>query len=71
LEEWLVKEVPGIKKRYPPMWNVSTHGTSLMLINAPSALIDSINSSRTCLEEHSSQRGTLPRVRRVLPRSVF
>ncbi|EUC57148.1 glycoside hydrolase family 5 protein [Rhizoctonia solani AG-3 Rhs1AP] len=25
LEEWLVQEVPGIKKRYPPMWNVSTH----------------------------------------------
>ncbi|QRW18115.1 Cellulase (glycosyl hydrolase family 5 protein) [Rhizoctonia solani] len=25
LEEWLIKEAPGIKQRYPRMWNVSTH----------------------------------------------
>ncbi|KAG8986944.1 hypothetical protein FRB93_005004 [Tulasnella sp. JGI-2019a] len=25
LEDWLREEVPGIKQRYPPMWNVSTH----------------------------------------------
>jgi hypothetical protein len=26
LQEWLVQEVPGIKKRYPPMWTVTHHG---------------------------------------------
>ncbi|KAL7415884.1 glycoside hydrolase superfamily [Mrakia frigida] len=25
LEDWLEKEVPSIKQRYPPMWNTSTH----------------------------------------------
>ncbi|KAG8913346.1 hypothetical protein FRC01_004591 [Tulasnella sp. 417] len=25
VDNWLLEEVPGIKKRYPPMWNVTTH----------------------------------------------
>ncbi|KAG9123245.1 hypothetical protein FRC07_015196, partial [Ceratobasidium sp. 392] len=25
LQEWLVQEAPGIKKRYPPMWTVTHH----------------------------------------------
>lgn len=25
VDDWLLEEVPGIKKRYPPMWNVTTH----------------------------------------------
>jgi len=25
VDEWLLQEVPGIKKRYPPTWNVTTH----------------------------------------------
>ncbi|KAG8894347.1 hypothetical protein FRB99_001344 [Tulasnella sp. 403] len=25
VDDWLLQEVPGIKHRYPPMWNVTTH----------------------------------------------
>jgi hypothetical protein len=50
LQEWLINEVPGIKKRYPPMWTVTHHG---MRICPPSVQNDAkLLFSWTCSEEH-------------------